>query len=147
MLSRDARTLALSDAVLVLSTGICVPFAKAVSRGWIKYYWTGVIFQHLLQASILFAAIKWTFNRLVFSPFSAVTDNLTNMGSQWPWVQSGFLTLHTLVRGLTYLTHMQSAEIRSFDPDDAHENAFLYGNQWLLAIRVPTIWGDTGTAS
>jgi sterol O-acyltransferase len=67
MFSRDARTLALSDAVLVLSTGICVPFAKAVSRGWIEYYWTGVILQHLLQASILFTAIKWTFNRFVIS--------------------------------------------------------------------------------
>ncbi|KAI0272515.1 MBOAT, membrane-bound O-acyltransferase family-domain-containing protein [Gloeopeniophorella convolvens] len=78
MFSRDARTLALSDAVLVLSTGICVPFAKAVSRGWIRYYWTGVIMQHILQSFVLFAAIKWTFNR------------------QWPWVQSGFLTLHTL---------------------------------------------------
>lgn len=78
MLSKDARILALSDAVLVLSTGICVPFAKAVSKGWIKYYWTGVIIQHALQTFILFAAIKWTFNR------------------QWPWVQSGFLTLHTL---------------------------------------------------
>ncbi|KAN0121276.1 MBOAT domain containing protein [Russula decolorans] len=86
MFSRDARTLALSDAVLVLSTGICVPFAKAVSRGWIKYYSTGVILQHLLQASILFSAIKWTFNR------------------QWPWVQSGFLTLHSLVRGSTSIT-------------------------------------------
>ncbi|KAI0305859.1 MBOAT, membrane-bound O-acyltransferase family-domain-containing protein [Multifurca ochricompacta] len=78
MFSRDALTLALSDAVLVLSTGICVPFSKAVSRGWIKYYWTGVILQHTLQVFVLFAAIKWTFNR------------------QWPWVQSGFLTLHTL---------------------------------------------------
>ncbi|KAH9036418.1 MBOAT, membrane-bound O-acyltransferase family-domain-containing protein [Lactarius hengduanensis] len=74
-----ARTLALSDAVLVLSTGICVPFAKAVSKGWIRYYWTGVVLQHTLQTFILFAAIKWTFNR------------------QWPWVQSGFLTLHTFV--------------------------------------------------
>jgi hypothetical protein len=43
MISRDARTLAHSDAVPVLSTGICVPFTKAVSRGWIKYYWIGVI--------------------------------------------------------------------------------------------------------
>ncbi|KAH9019150.1 MBOAT, membrane-bound O-acyltransferase family-domain-containing protein [Lactarius hengduanensis] len=79
MFSKDARTLALSDAVLVLSTGICVPFAKAVSKGWIRYYWTGVVLRHALQTFILFAAIKWTFNR------------------QWPWVQSGFLTLHTFV--------------------------------------------------
>ncbi|KAF9563111.1 hypothetical protein CPC08DRAFT_721820 [Agrocybe pediades] len=52
MFSQDAITLALSDAVLVLTTGICVPFAKAMKNGWIK---------------------------------------------NWPWVQSGFLTLHSLV--------------------------------------------------
>ncbi|KAJ3485280.1 hypothetical protein NLJ89_g11912 [Agrocybe chaxingu] len=79
MFSQDAITLALSDAFLVLSTGICVPFAKALKNGWIRYNWTGVILQHLLQTTILFGAICWTFNR------------------NWPWVQSGFLTLHSLV--------------------------------------------------
>ncbi|KJA28058.1 hypothetical protein HYPSUDRAFT_62448 [Hypholoma sublateritium FD-334 SS-4] len=79
MFSQDAVTLALSDAVLVLSTGICVPFALALKNGWIRYYWTGVVLQHLLQTTILFSAISWTFNR------------------NWPWVQSGFLTLHSLV--------------------------------------------------
>lgn len=79
MISRDAITLAITDAILVLSTGICVPFAKAVSKGWIKYYWTGIALQHTLQSLILFTAITWTFNR------------------EWPWVQSGFLTLHSLV--------------------------------------------------
>ncbi|KAF8269797.1 MBOAT, membrane-bound O-acyltransferase family-domain-containing protein [Lactarius quietus] len=104
MISKDARTLAISDVVLVLSTGICVPFAKAVSKGWIKYYWTGVLIQHALQTFILFAAVKWTFNR------------------QWPWVQSGFLTLHTFVMLMKmhsymatngYLKHasQQSAEL------------------------------------
>ncbi|KAF8159466.1 MBOAT, membrane-bound O-acyltransferase family-domain-containing protein [Crassisporium funariophilum] len=79
MFSQDAITLALSDAVLVLSTGICVPFAICIRNGWIRYYWTGVVLQHLLQISILVGAITWTFNR------------------NWPWVQSGFLTLHSLV--------------------------------------------------
>ncbi|KAF8906272.1 MBOAT, membrane-bound O-acyltransferase family-domain-containing protein [Gymnopilus junonius] len=79
MFSQDAITLALSDAFLVLTTGICVPFAKALQKGWIRYYWTGMILQHLLQTTILFGAIYWTFNR------------------NWPWVQSGFLTLHSLV--------------------------------------------------
>lgn len=63
MFSKDAITLAISDAILVLTTALCVPFAKAVSNGWIKYYWTGVALQHLLQTSILFTAIIWTFNR------------------------------------------------------------------------------------
>ncbi|KZV68234.1 MBOAT-domain-containing protein [Peniophora sp. CONT] len=79
MFSRDAMTLALSDGVLVLSTGLCVPFAKLIRGGWIRYHWTGVALQHILQTSILCITITWTFNR------------------QWPWVQSGFLVLHTLV--------------------------------------------------
>ncbi|KAJ3544713.1 hypothetical protein NM688_g5710 [Phlebia brevispora] len=79
MFSEDAITLALSDAVLVASTLICVPFAQAVANGWIQYYWTGLILQHIWQTSVLFLAITWTFDR------------------HWPWVQSGFLTLHTLV--------------------------------------------------
>lgn len=79
MFSKDAVTLAISDAVLVGSTAICVPFAKAVSRGWIRYSPYGIILQHLIQTLILLTAISWTFNR------------------QWPWVQSGFLTLHSLV--------------------------------------------------
>ncbi|KZP25532.1 hypothetical protein FIBSPDRAFT_733698 [Athelia psychrophila] len=77
--SEDAITLALTDLVLMLSTGLCVPFAKAISKGWIPYYYFGMVLQHLLQAAILFTAVTWTFNR------------------QWPWVQSGFLTMHSLV--------------------------------------------------
>ncbi|KAJ7782059.1 MBOAT, membrane-bound O-acyltransferase family-domain-containing protein [Mycena maculata] len=79
MFSRDAITLAISDAVLVGATALCVPFAKAISKGWIRYYWTGLILQHAIQTFALVSAISWTFNR------------------QWPWVQSGFFTLHTLV--------------------------------------------------
>lgn len=79
MFSQDAITLALSDAVLVLSTGLCVPFAIMLKKGRIQYYWTGLILQHVIQSVILFSAITWTFNR------------------KWPWVQSGFLTLHSLV--------------------------------------------------
>jgi sterol O-acyltransferase len=67
LLSKDALIVALSDAILVASTAICVPFAKALSKGWISYYWTGVITQHFLQTLILFAAITWTFNRCVSS--------------------------------------------------------------------------------
>ena len=63
MITRDAITLAISDAVLVLNTGLCVPFAKAIAKGWIKYYWLGVIIQHLWQAAVLGFAVTWTFNR------------------------------------------------------------------------------------
>lgn len=63
MFSQDAVTLAISDAVLVLGTGLCIPFAVAIKNGWIQYYWTGLILQHLLQTSVLFIAVSWTFNR------------------------------------------------------------------------------------
>lgn len=79
MMSHDALVLAISDGVLVLTTAICVPFAKAVSKGWIRYYWLGVALQHFIQLSILAIAVTWTYHR------------------EWPWVQSGYLTLHTLV--------------------------------------------------
>jgi len=78
LFSRHALTLAISDAVLVASTGLSVLFAKAISKGWIRYDYTGVIIHHSFQALMLGIAITWTFNR------------------QWPWVQSGFLTLHSL---------------------------------------------------
>ncbi|KAE9386037.1 hypothetical protein BT96DRAFT_960654 [Gymnopus androsaceus JB14] len=79
MFSKDAITLALSDAVLVGSTSVCVLFAKAISNRWIRYHWTGLVIQHIFQTSVLIVAVGWTFNR------------------DWPWVQSGFFTLHTLV--------------------------------------------------
>ncbi|KAI0741598.1 MBOAT-domain-containing protein [Daedaleopsis nitida] len=79
MISRDAITLAISDGVLVLNTALCVPFAKAVAKGWLRYNCTGLVLQHLWQGAVLAIAITWTFNR------------------QWPWVQSGFLTLHSFV--------------------------------------------------
>ncbi|KIK93518.1 hypothetical protein PAXRUDRAFT_34014 [Paxillus rubicundulus Ve08.2h10] len=79
MFSRDAVAVALSDAVLVLTTALCVPFAKAISKGWTRYHWAGVVAQHIFQTCILVAVITWTYHR------------------QWPWVQSGFLTLHSLV--------------------------------------------------
>ena len=70
MFSEDAITLAISDAVLVGSTVICVPFAHAISQGWIQYYWTGVVLQHIWQTSVLFVAVTWTFDRYVLLDFS-----------------------------------------------------------------------------
>ncbi|TFK39815.1 MBOAT, membrane-bound O-acyltransferase family-domain-containing protein [Crucibulum laeve] len=105
MFSQDAITLALSDAVLVLSTGICVPFAMALKKGWIRYYWTGLIIQHLLQTTILFTAITWTFNR------------------KWPWVQSGFLTLHSLVMIM---------KMHSYMTVNGHMQDVIYQSQSLL---------------
>ncbi|PWN50101.1 MBOAT-domain-containing protein [Violaceomyces palustris] len=78
LFSKDAGILALSDAVLIASTFICVPFAKVCQKGWVRYWPTAVAFQHLWQATLLGVVIKWARYR------------------QWPWVQSGFFVLHTL---------------------------------------------------
>ncbi|KAF8845114.1 MBOAT-domain-containing protein [Paxillus ammoniavirescens] len=85
MFSRHAVAVALSDGVLVLTTALCVPFAKAISKGWARYYGAGAVVQHIFQTCILVAVITWTYHRRVL------------VTSQWPWVQSGFLTLHSLV--------------------------------------------------
>ncbi|KAI0788740.1 MBOAT, membrane-bound O-acyltransferase family-domain-containing protein [Abortiporus biennis] len=90
MFSEDAITLALSDFVLIISTGLCVPFAKAIANGWIRYYWTGVVIQHVWQTLVLVTAVTWTFNR------------------HWPWVQSGYLTLHSLVLIMKMHSYMQT---------------------------------------
>ncbi|KAJ7043690.1 MBOAT, membrane-bound O-acyltransferase family-domain-containing protein [Mycena alexandri] len=123
MFSRDAITLAISDAVLVSTTALCVPFAKAVSKGWIRYYWTGLIIQHLLQTTALVCAISWTFNR------------------QWPWVQSGFFTLHTLVMIMkvhSYMTingHLQRVSEMSQELLDKLRKATDSVGGWEQAVR------------
>jgi sterol O-acyltransferase len=111
MFSRDAITLAWSDALLVLTTGICVPFAIALKNNWIQYYWTGIVLQHFVQASILASAITWAFNR------------------QWPWVQSGFLTLHSLVRHNSLHVSPRSLHSFAITVGYDHEDALLYDSQ------------------
>ncbi|SOV01898.1 related to acyl-CoA sterol acyltransferase [Ustilago sp. UG-2017a] len=78
LFSEDAWMLALSDGVLIGSLFICVPFAKVCRRGWVRYWPTAVVFQHLWQTALLGLVIKWARYR------------------EWPWVQSGFFVLHTL---------------------------------------------------
>ncbi|GAA5871660.1 hypothetical protein JCM1840_007343 [Sporobolomyces johnsonii] len=78
LISEDAVALAISDAVMAGTTLLCVPFVKLLVSGWIPYHPTGMILQHLGQTLFLAVAVRWTFHR------------------HWPWVQSGFLTLHTL---------------------------------------------------
>ncbi|KAG9018340.1 hypothetical protein FRB93_000043 [Tulasnella sp. JGI-2019a] len=82
LFSKDALGLALSDAVLVGSTAISVPFVKLLASGRLRYNGAGsmgIIIQHAYQTTMLAVAVLWTFNR------------------QWEWVQSGFFTLHCIV--------------------------------------------------
>jgi len=78
LISEDMKVLAISDGVLVGATILCYPYILLVKNGWIRYRRYGVILQHFAQCLYLGLAIRWTFFR------------------HWPWVQSGFLTLHSL---------------------------------------------------
>ena len=75
---RHALPLALSDLILVLSTGICVPFVKLLAKGCIRYHWTGVIIQHSWQTLVLAITVKWTFDRLVGHPPAGDVKRLCN---------------------------------------------------------------------
>ncbi|KAJ7759231.1 MBOAT, membrane-bound O-acyltransferase family-domain-containing protein [Mycena metata] len=98
MFSRDAITLAISDAVLVSTTA-------------------------LFQTTALVSAISWTFNR------------------QWPWVQSGFFTLHTLVMIMkvhSYMTingHLQRVSEMSQELLDKLRKATDSFGGWEQAVR------------
>ncbi|KAF8659903.1 hypothetical protein AX16_001787 [Volvariella volvacea WC 439] len=123
MFSQDAVTLAISDAVLVLSTVLCVPFAKAISKGWIRYYWFGLALQHTLQTLVLFVAVTWTFNR------------------KWPWVQSGFLTLHSLVMIMKMHSYMSTNGYLQY----VSEQSRALESQLRLATERVGGWGQAIT--
>jgi len=63
LISRDGLELALSDAVLVGSSYLCVPFVKAMERGLFPYYWAGAGLQHAGQLLYLGITVIWVFNK------------------------------------------------------------------------------------
>ncbi|KAH8555602.1 MBOAT, membrane-bound O-acyltransferase family-domain-containing protein [Umbelopsis sp. PMI_123] len=79
LFSKDGLALLVSDFAMISMTLFSVPFSKLMLWGWLPYDSIGFILQHIFQALFLFVNIYWTFWR------------------DWPWVQSGFFTLHTLV--------------------------------------------------
>lgn len=82
MFSSDTWMLFISDAILVLSTAVSVPFAQAVSKGWINYYGMGQVIQHLWQTMVLAVAIKWTFDRSSFRQYaSRLVLTISNLGN------------------------------------------------------------------
>ncbi|KAG0198342.1 hypothetical protein BGX28_008237 [Mortierella sp. GBA30] len=76
--SQDAIMLAFSDLGLVLSTGLAFVLIKVVAKGWMRYKVAGMVVQHCVQVLFLLLAIAWTIWR------------------DWPWLQSGFFTLHAI---------------------------------------------------
>ncbi|KAF8977257.1 hypothetical protein BGZ46_007524 [Entomortierella lignicola] len=76
--SQDAIMLAISDFFLVSATSMAYFLIKAISKGWLRYNVAGMVVQHCAQTLFLLSAITWI------------------MWRQWPWVQSGFFTLHAI---------------------------------------------------
>ncbi|KAI8147796.1 MBOAT, membrane-bound O-acyltransferase family-domain-containing protein [Fennellomyces sp. T-0311] len=79
LFSKDGLALLISDMTMVAATIFSVLFSKLLIWGVIPYEPVGVVLQHVCQTVFLFLNIYWTFWR------------------DWPWVQSGFFTLHTIV--------------------------------------------------
>lgn len=78
LFSRDAKILALSDAVLISHLFIAVPLIQYAQSHRIRYANGLVCLVHFWLACMLAAVIKWSRRR------------------EWPWVQSGFFVLHAI---------------------------------------------------
>lgn len=77
LIGGDGFVLALSDLALVSSTILCVPYMQVfmasttppcagltamqqlIEKGYIRYWWTGVILQHIGQVLLLATVITW----------------------------------------------------------------------------------------
>ncbi|KAI8075270.1 MBOAT, membrane-bound O-acyltransferase family-domain-containing protein [Gongronella butleri] len=79
LFSKDAWVLLISDVTMVTVTIASVPFSKLIVKGYLPYDSIGVILQHVGQTLFLCVAIYWVFHR------------------DWPWVQSGFFIMHSIV--------------------------------------------------
>lgn len=77
LFSRDAKILIASDATLILSTFLCVPYIKLLHMSRLTSRYVSLI-QYTWELAVLVIVIAWVQYR------------------QWPWVQSGFFVLHTL---------------------------------------------------
>lgn len=75
--SRDAKILIISDATLILSTFLCVPYIKLLHWSGFTSRYVSLI-QYMWELATLALVIAWAQYR------------------NWPWVQSGFFVLHTL---------------------------------------------------
>lgn len=78
LFTKHLPQLALLDLCLVGSTFTALAFSKLISNRLIRYSPTGLILQHIFQFIWLASWIWFIFHR------------------QWPWIQSGFLTLHSI---------------------------------------------------
>ncbi|OKL60315.1 hypothetical protein UA08_04133 [Talaromyces atroroseus] len=80
LLTANVWQLAISDGVMVISSGLVLPVQLLVRNrgGWLRWYRGGILFQSLYQIGWLTLWIKW--------PFML----------QWTWTAQVFFTLHTL---------------------------------------------------
>ncbi|CAO3586408.1 unnamed protein product [Absidia cylindrospora] len=89
LISEDALALLISDCVMVSLTMLSVPYSKLLVKGVLRYETAGVWIQHICQVVFICCSIYWVFWR------------------DWPWVQSGFFTMHSIV--MMMKTHSYTA--------------------------------------
>ncbi|KAI7944807.1 hypothetical protein MJO28_010502 [Puccinia striiformis f. sp. tritici] len=78
LFSKHLPQLTIVDLCLVTSTFSALGFAKLLENRYVNYCRTGLILQHVFQFSWLGGWILYIYHR------------------EWPWIQSGFLTLHSI---------------------------------------------------
>ncbi|WFC96596.1 sterol O-acyltransferase [Malassezia brasiliensis] len=95
LMSRDAMILALSDAVLVGSTFVTVPFVKILHKYRWRFQGCLVALLWLMHCVLIATVVTWTRVR------------------EWPWVQSGFFVMHSFVMIMKVHSYMMLNGIMS----------------------------------
>ena len=80
LMSRDTHVLALSDAILVAQTFLCVPMVHGL-----RYF--RITHRYIILTILLLWHIATMVSVIIWSRFR-----------DWPWVQSGFFVLHSIVQ-------------------------------------------------
>ena len=97
LLTTKTWELGLSDAAMVLSTGVSVPFQMLCrrSKGWLRWENLGMPIQSIFQLGWLVLWVKYAIS-------NRQNENLADQNSwpfilNWTWTAQVFFTLHTLV--------------------------------------------------
>ena len=80
LMSKDTHVLALSDAILVAQTFLCVPLVHGL-----RYF--RITHRYIILTILLLWHITTMVNVIIWTRFR-----------DWPWVQSGFFVLHSIVQ-------------------------------------------------
>lgn len=100
--SQDAAGLLVSDIVMASSSLFAFVLQKLIVWGVIRRRYLGMAVHHLFQLFFITSAISWAFYRYDTTDLNWIyamplTPLFPLHYREWPWVQAGFFTLHSLV--------------------------------------------------